>query len=319
LHGLTCVRLILLGGGSGGLGPLGTNLFMLGTPGVRTAKLSLLLAVTVPACLRAQLPLPFDAPQYAAKAVAVTGQVSVFKDSRPWALSSGDSIQPRQLIQTGPDGQVTLEVSDGSTIQVYPNSQFVFRANPGNWRDLIDMMLGRIRVHIEHLGGLPNPNTIRTPAAVISVRGTTLEVSVDETGDVTQVDVEEGVVEVQHALLPRDNPATVKAGETLRVYKNEPIAHNLLDKGTIWRQILRALSDAATFMSTRTTAKIGLPGGGPMGTGGGGGGSAPGDTCKTGAGGCPGVGPPVGGPGTSTGGPGTLPPVGGPGTPPPAP
>jgi hypothetical protein len=284
---------------------------MLGTLGVRTAKLSLLLAVTLPVCLQvplqAQLPLPFDAPQYAARAVAVTGQASVFRDSRPWALSEGDSIQPRQLIQTGPDGQVTLQVSDGSTIQVYPNSQFVFRANPGNWRDLIDMVLGRIRIHIEHLGGLPNPNTIRTPSAVISVRGTTLEVSVDDSGDVTQVDVEEGVVEVQHALLPRDNPATVRAGETLRVYKNQPIANKLLDKGTIARRVVRALSDLATFMGPRTTGKISLPGGGPMGTGGGGSTSAGGDSCKPGTPNCGSSGPPVGGPGT-------LPPVGGPGT-----
>ncbi len=235
----------------------------------------------------------------------------MFKDSRPWVISTGDPIQPRQLIQTGPDGQVTLQVSDGSTIQVYPNSQFVFRNNPGNWRDLIDMVLGRIRIHIEHLGGVPNPNTIRTPTAVISVRGTTLDVSVDEAGDVTQVDVEEGVVEVEHALLPRDHPATIKAGESIRVFKNEPIARNLLDKGTIWRQVLRALSDAMTMMSTRTTARIGIPGGGPLGTPGGGG-SAPGDTCKTGTPGCPGSGPPVGGPGT-------LPPVGGPGALPPAP
>jgi hypothetical protein len=290
-------------------------LYMLGTLGVRTAKLSLLLAVTLLVCLQvplqAQLPLPFDAPQYAARAENVTGQVSVFKDSRPWALSSGDSVQPRQLIQTGPDGQVTLQVSDGSTIQVYPNSQFVFRANPGNWRDLIDMVLGRIRVHIEHLGGLPNPNTIRTQSAVISVRGTTFEVSVDESGDVTQVDVEEGAVEVQHALLPRDNPATVRAGETLRVYKNEPIANKLLDKGTIARRIVRAVTDLATFMGTRTTGKISLPGGGPMGTPGTGGGS-PGDSCKSGTPGCTGSAPPVGGPGN-------LPPVGGPGALPPAP
>src|ERR1700691_344899 len=98
---------------------------MLGTLGARKAKLSLLLAVTIALCvqvsLQAQLPLPFDAPQYAAKAAGVTGQVLVFRDSQLWALSSGDSIQPRQLIQTGPDGQVTLQVSDGSTIQVYPN------------------------------------------------------------------------------------------------------------------------------------------------------------------------------------------------------
>src|ERR1017187_2945958 len=190
---------------------------MLGTVGVRTAKLSLLLAVAVPVCL--QLPLqaqflPSDSGQYAARAVAVTGQASVFKDSRPWALSAGDSIQPLQMMQTGPDGYVTLQVSDGSRIEVYPNSQFVFRANPGNWRDLIDAYLGRFRIYIEHLGGVPNPNTIRTPAAVISVRGTILDVTVDQSGDVTQVDVEEGVVEVEHALLPRDHPATVRAGES---------------------------------------------------------------------------------------------------------
>lgn len=274
---------------------------MLGSGGVRTAKLSLLLAVTVPACLqvplRAQLPLPSDSGQYAARAVSVSGQASVFRDSRPWALSAGDAIQPRQLIQTGPDGQVLLQVSDGSTIEVYPNSQFVFRANPGNWRDLIDMILGRIRVHIEHMGGLPNPNTIRTPSAVISVRGTTLDISVDDSGDVTQVDVEEGVVEVQHALLPRDNPATVKTGESIRVYKNQPIARNLLDKGTVFRQILRAFSDFVTTMSTRTTAKINLPGGsGPLGTGPGT--SSPGDSCKAGTPGCTGSAPPAGGPGS---------------------
>jgi hypothetical protein len=285
---------------------------MLGTLGVRTAKLSLLLAVAVPVCLQAQLPLPFDAPQYAAKAAAVAGQVSVFRDSRPWAVSAGDAIQPRQLIQTGPDGHLTLQVSDGSTIEVYPNSQFVFRANPGNWRDLIDMVLGHIRLQIEHLGGLPNPNTIRTPAAVISVRGTILDVTVDESGDITQVDVEEGVVQVEHALLPRDHPATLKAGESIRVSKNEPIARNLLDKGTVFRQIVRMLSDFVTTMATHTTARIGLPGGGPLGTGTGG--RAPGDGCKPGQ--CPGTtGPPVGGPGTPSG---TLPPTGGPGTLPPA-
>ena len=149
---------------------------------------------------------------------------------------------------------------------------------------------------------------------MISVRGTTLDVTVDETGDITQVDVEEGVVQVEHALLPSDHPATLKAGETIRVSKNEPIARNLLDKGTVWRQIARMLSDFVTTMATHTTAKIGLPGGGPLGTGGGGGSPAPGDGCKQGQ--CPGTtGPPVGGPGTPSG---TLPPTGGPGTLPPA-
>lgn len=269
---------------------------MLGTFGERRAKLSLLLAVAAFLCLPqasfAQLALPFDAPQYAAKVVTITGAASVLKDSQPWALNPGDSIQPRQMIMTGPDGHVILQVTDGSTIEVYPNSQFVFRSNPGNWRDLVDLMLGRIRVRIEHLGNTPNPNTIRTPTAVISVRGTILDISVDNQ-DSTQVDVEEGVVQVEHALLPRDHPATVKAGESIRVYKNEPLARNLVDRG-ILRQVARAIEDAITTMYTRA-ARINIPGGGgPLGTGGG---TSPGSTCKPGTPGCGGTAPPVGGPG----------------------
>jgi|HubBroStandDraft_6_1064221.scaffolds.fasta_scaffold553532_2 hypothetical protein len=269
---------------------------MLGTFGERRAKLSLLLAVAALLCLSqasfAQLALPFDAPQYAAKVVTITGAASVLRDSQPWALNPGDSIQPRQMIMTGPDGHVILQVTDGSTIEVYPNSQFVFRNNPGNWRDLVDMMLGRIRVRIEHLGSTPNPNTIRTPTAVISVRGTILDVSVDNQ-DSTQVDVEEGVVQVEHALLPRDHPATVRAGESITVHKNEPLARNLVDRG-ILRQVARAIEDAITTMYTRTP-RINLPGGGgPLGTGGG---TAPGSTCKQGTPGCGGTAPPVGGPG----------------------
>ena len=35
-----------------------------------------------------------------------------------------------------------LQVSDGSTIEVYPNSQLVFRKNTGDWKDLLDLIIG---------------------------------------------------------------------------------------------------------------------------------------------------------------------------------
>jgi len=92
---------------------------------------------------------------------------------------------------TGPDGHAVLQVSDGSTIEVYPNSKFVFRKNPGNWHDLIDIFLGKVRVHIEHLGTVPNPNRVITPVAVISVRGTTFDVTVNDDDEATTVEVEE--------------------------------------------------------------------------------------------------------------------------------
>src|SRR5580704_3719391 len=157
-----------------------------------TARLSLLMAMTAAVCLGQFL--PSDASNYAAKVVTLSGQVSVLKDFQPWALSVGDSIQVTQRIETGADGHAVLQVSDGSTIEVYPNSTFVFRKNPGNWRDLIDVILGKVRIHIEHLGTAPNPNRVLTPIAVISVRGTTFDVTVNDDDETTFVEVEDGTV-----------------------------------------------------------------------------------------------------------------------------
>ncbi len=158
------------------------------------------------------------------------------KDATPWAISVGDSIQVRQLIVTGEDGHALFQVSDGSTFEVYPNSQVVFRKNPPTWKDLIDLMVGRVRVHIEHMGNLPNPTRMLTPTAVISVRGTTFDVSVDNDDESTLVEVEEGVVEVRHALVGGEG-RTLNTGESLKVYKNEPIA-DASNKGAIVRQVL---------------------------------------------------------------------------------
>ncbi len=261
-------------------------------PSMRTVKLSLLLAVAGSVCL-AQYPyVPSNSGAYSANVLTVSGQVSILKDSRLIALSGGDQVQVTQIIVSGPDGHAMLQVSDGSTIEVMPNSQMVFRKNTGDWKDLLDLIIGNVRVHIEHLlGDKPNPTRIMTPTAVISVRGTTFDISVEEADETTQVDVEEGTVVVWHALLPSDHVATLHAGESIRVYKNVPIASSQLDKNTVFRYALNALREAA-MMLTSHGAKITLPGAS------GGGSGIPGDTCKPGVAGCT----PVGGtslPGTS--------------------
>jgi ferric-dicitrate binding protein FerR (iron transport regulator) len=255
--------------------PKRKGVLMHGTGRLRTAKLSLLLAVAIPVCL-AQLP-DSNASAYAAKAITVSGRVSVLKDSQPWAVSVGDMIQVQQLIQTGPDGHAVFQVSDGSTFEVYPNSNVVFRNNLYNWRDLLDLMVGRVRVHIEHLMGQPNPNRVQTPTAVISVRGTTFDVTVDDDDGTTLVEDEEGVVEVQHRWLPDGKSKVLQSGESIRVYRNEPIAASTIDKGTVARYVLRAVMNAVTTMANNS-ARAGIPGG-SVGSGCktacGGGGSAP--------------------------------------------
>src|ERR1700685_4192543 len=109
-----------------------------------TAKLSLLVAATVAVCL-AQFPPPSDSGQYAAKVMTMTGAVSVLDDRVPVALMPGDTVQVQKMIVTGPDGHATFQVSDGSTFEVFPNSRVLFRKNAWNPRDLIDLLVGRIR------------------------------------------------------------------------------------------------------------------------------------------------------------------------------
>lgn len=223
----------------------------------RAYYVGLLIAVGTVMCSAQILPLSSEA---AAKVISLNGQVSVLRDSTPWALNAGDEVQVRQVIVTGPDGYAKFQVSDGSTFEVYPNSNIVFRKNPGNWRDLLDVLVGRVKIHIQKWGGQPNNNRILTPTAVISVRGTTFDVAVDDDDETTIVSVEEGVVDVRHALRPGQT-RTLNAGESLHVYKDQPLAQSSVDKGAVVRRILQGLRDAAFTAATHSPARTGVSGG----------------------------------------------------------
>jgi len=198
----------------------------------------------------------------AAKVLSLDGDVSVLRETIPWALNVGDQVQLQQVIITGRDGYAKFQVSDGSTFEVYPNSNVIFRKNPGNWRDLLDVLVGRVRIHIQKLGGQPNNTRVITPTAVISVRGTTFDVAVDDDDETTLVSVEEGVVDVRHALRPSETK-TLNAGESIHVYKDQPLAQSTVDKGAVVRKVLQGLRDAAFTMATHTPAHPGstIPGG----------------------------------------------------------
>ena len=234
-------------------------------------------AVVLPVCSAQWLPSLSSAPA-AAKVVARQGQVSLVKDGILWALDAGDAVQVHQVIVTGSDGYAAFEVSDGSTFEIFPNSQVTFRANPGNFRDLIDVWVGKIRVHIEKLGGRANPNRVFTPTAIISVRGTIFEVDVTDDDETTVVSVEEGQVAVEHRLMPRDgDPRLISAGEELVVYRNTPLARSRrMDNG----RLMQVLAEAARQLLLRAPVGMG-GGGGSVPVPGGGGVPLPGDTGST--------------------------------------
>ncbi|MEP7353298.1 MAG: FecR family protein [Acidobacteriota bacterium] len=246
------------------------------------AKWGLLTAITSVVCL-GQFS---DAGVHAAKAETATGRVSVERDRQLLAIMPGDILKVQETVVTGVDGHALFRISDGSTIEVFPNSRFTFRKNAPTWSDLLDVWLGRVRVQIQHLGNQPNPNRVLTPAAAISVRGTIFDITVSGDDESTVVEVEEGLVDVQHALL--GGKKSVAAGESITVYRDAPLAHGK-DKGTIFRQAIHMAMDAAVAATQR--GGTGLPGGS----------TSPGGVGNTG----PGTGPPTTPPTTTT----PLPPV----------
>ena len=200
----------------------------------------------------------------AAKLVAMSGQVSVLRDGEPWALHVNDYVQPMQVIVTGDSGSGMFKVSDGSTFEVFPNSKIYFRANRGNWDDLLELILGRIKVQIEHLGGVPNGNKVHTPTAVISVRGTTFDVEYDPDKEYTTVTDEDGSVEVARATRLNDKKI-LHANESIVVYKNEPLGKSGVDKGALAQRIVRSAMDALS--QAAINSRIGAPASGPAGGG----------------------------------------------------
>jgi ferric-dicitrate binding protein FerR (iron transport regulator) len=101
--------------------------------------------------------------------------------SRAFVPLKGQLVQPGDEIRTGPGSSVILTVPDGSYMVVSENSRLLVEDFwSGNLRSIMNLIVGRVRFYIQRLGGRPNPYTVRTPTALIAVRGTTFDVIVDD-------------------------------------------------------------------------------------------------------------------------------------------
>jgi len=197
---------------------------------------TLLSAAALSVCL-----FPLQAQDPSAKLLEMAGQVSVLNGGYQKALFPGDSVQPQQLIVTGPDGFARFQVADGSTFEVYANSKVIFRENRGNWIQLLNVWLGRVKVFIQHKPGIPNPNEVSSPTAVISVRGTVFDVEVRDE-DTTIVSVDEGLVSVRNHTAP-GNSIALHPGESIVVIRNQPLIAQGIDKSGAIQAAYRVVRD----------------------------------------------------------------------------
>ena len=158
----------------------------------------------------------------AAQVALLDGRVSLERAGELWVLEAGQTVRGGQVIVTGPDGYAQLQLFDHSILEVFPNSRLVFRANRFNVRELLELFLGRVRLQIQRLTDGDSPYRVTTPTAVISIRGTILDVDVGP-GQETVVQVETGSVGVRHRLLA-GKEVVVESGQSIQVLPNVPLA-----------------------------------------------------------------------------------------------
>ena len=192
--------------------------------------------------------------------MSFTGQISVLRDNSPWALNLGDTVQPQQVIVTGPDGYGFFR-SPMAAVRSVSEVESYFPRQPGRLERPARSLSGQDPGQIEHPGGLPNNNKVRTPSAVISVRGTVFDVEVEDEDGTTMVLDEEGQVEVRH-LLKAGEVKVLSPNEYIRVYKDQPIAKKLIDKGGILQRALRTAAEAVYEVAAE---RSGTPGHGTTG------------------------------------------------------
>jgi len=160
-----------------------------------------------------------------AKVLSIQGQVEIQRQpaNQPQfqkiAFKIEDQLKAGDTIVTGKNGRLVLGLSDGSQAVIAAKTTVVIKDLSQSPRTLFNVIRGKTRVHIEKLGGQPNPYRVNTPTAVIAVRGTIFDVLVDEKE--TRVFLHEGEVAVTNLALP-NQPVILSAGQATKVLLQRP-------------------------------------------------------------------------------------------------
>jgi len=148
--------------------------------------------------------------ELSARIASMRGQVMVTKSGESAAVSAAAStvLAEKDVVVTGPDGEVTVLFPDGSSILVEPNSRFEVRLlgfSRGEVRDRsFVVQVGSAIARFSTRFGKGSRGVVSTPTAVAAVRGTAFRVVYDPGTDrrvppQSYVAVVEGTVEYRAA------------------------------------------------------------------------------------------------------------------------
>lgn len=116
----------------------------------------------------------------------VKGQVAVDRDGSAMPAAVGMRLRPADVIRTGADGSVGITMDDDSLLSAGPDStlsldRFAFDPTTSQGKFDASLNKGTLAVISGRIAKQsPDAMTVRTPALILGVRGTTFAVNVDE-------------------------------------------------------------------------------------------------------------------------------------------
>jgi hypothetical protein len=114
------------------------------------------------------------------------GQVSVERNGQAMSGSVGTRLQPADVLKTGPDGSVGITMIDNSLLSAGPNSvllldHYEYDAITDKGRFDTQLKKGSLSVVSGRIAKQsPEAMTVRTPSAILGVRGTEFVVTASE-------------------------------------------------------------------------------------------------------------------------------------------
>lgn len=120
------------------------------------------------------------------KIKTISGQVAIERSGKTITPAIGDAVYQTDRIVTGKDGAVGMLFNDDSRISAGPNSvlaldKFAFDSNTNEGGFDVSMKKGTLSVISGKLTQkTPGALKVKTPAAILAVRGTEFSVKVDE-------------------------------------------------------------------------------------------------------------------------------------------
>ena len=156
-------------------------------PGTKKLALALWLAAGL-LIATAGVPAAAEAPPIVQKPIAqikkVTGQAAVLRSGERRPAIVGDMLFVQDVIETGSDGGIGITFIDNTVFSAGPSSQialaeFQFDSNDFRGAMLADMRQGTLAVVSGDIArSTPGAMKIKTPTAILGVRGTTFAVQV---------------------------------------------------------------------------------------------------------------------------------------------